>query len=57
MSKLKPETVEDIIKSMENETVIHGEPKDLVWRLANAMNRELDELYSEIQELKAELGL
>jgi len=53
----EPETVKDIIKSMEGKELTSGEPLDLIWRLANAYERELDALYEEIEELERRLGL
>lgn len=57
MGKIKHETITDVIKSMEGTDVIRGEAKDLLYRLANATNRELDVLYDEIEDLKGQLGL
>jgi hypothetical protein len=57
MKNIKPETVEGVIKSMEGMTVNYNEPLDLIYRLANAVEREMDELYGEIEDLKGQLGL
>lgn len=54
---IEPETIEDILKSMEGMLVKYGEPNDLIVRLAGAIDRELDELHQTIEDLRAELGL
>ena len=57
MNKIEAETVQDVLRSLEGKTVTHGEPDDLIWRLANAVDRELDVMHERIEELERMLGL
>jgi len=54
---IQPETIDDIRRSMEGETVKYGEPKDLIWRMLNAVDRELDAFDQRIAETERTLGL
>lgn len=54
---IKPETVEDILRSMEGTTVTYGDEKSLIYRLGNAMTREMDALYEEIEAMRDQLGM
>lgn len=51
--------VQNLIKSMEemNLTVTTGEPMELIFRLAMAIDSELDELNERIVTLEGVLGL
>lgn len=57
LTNIKPETIQDIVKSMEGTSTMHGQPLDLIWRLARAANRELDELNQKIENLREDLVL
>jgi hypothetical protein len=62
MSTIKlpePPMLEDFIKSMEQMglTVTHGEPLELIWRLATTLDRELDAAHERIAELERLLGV
>lgn len=55
--KIKPLTLEDFLDSMEGLDVKYGEPLELIWRLAQTTNQEIEWLYERIEDLERQLGL